>query len=70
LTHKTFAVALAAACLIWRIDQVTGAGYDATPNTSGQLEVYPFPCPTPSCTVSLTVRSSIGIEFATFSYRD
>jgi hypothetical protein len=53
-----------------RIDQVTGAGYDANPTTSGPLEVYPFPCTTSTCTVSLTVRGSAGVEFASFSYRD
>jgi hypothetical protein len=52
------------------IGQITGATVTQPPGAASSFEVVPQPCAAAVCTVSLTMTSPAGREFAYFTYRD
>ncbi|HXC79649.1 MAG TPA: hypothetical protein VNU19_21660 [Candidatus Acidoferrum sp.] len=53
------------------IGQITGATVTSSPGAASSFEVTPQPCAAATvCTVSLTVTSPAGRDFAYFTYRD
>ena len=52
------------------IEQITGGSVAVQPSDAPAFEVIPDQCTLAVCTVSVVVTSSVGREFAYFTYRD